>query len=101
MPSYSVTLTAAEIRALKHICLDPNDWIQHAFNHRVFTAMQGLSDLEIAKSIKAGEQIITDREKLVELSKEPAMSEWVITEEWIVNPDDPFQCPAVNINSNK
>jgi hypothetical protein len=97
MATYSVTLSAAEIRALEHICMDPNDWIQHAFNHRIFTAMQGLSDLEMAKAIKSKKPIITDREKLVELSNEPPMTAWVSAEEWILIPDDPFLCPTTKI----
>jgi hypothetical protein len=37
--------------------------------------INGLSDLEIAKAIKEERTVITDRNKLVELSNEPAMAD--------------------------
>lgn len=98
MATYTVTLSDAEIRAMEHICLDPNDWIQNAFNHRINTAINALSDIEIAKAIKAEKTIITDREQLVELSDEPSMEEWLPEENYNPNPDNPFVIPSVKLS---
>ena len=97
MPTYSITLTDAEIRAMQHVALDPEHWVTNVMQHRVHTAMIALSDLEMAKAMKAGQPIITDREKLVEASNEPAMADWVTEEEYDPNPDNPFTTPKVRI----
>ena len=97
MATYTVTLSDAEIRAMEHICLDADDWIQHAFRHRTHTATNGLSDLEIAKAIKEERTVITDRNKLVELSNEPAMAEWADIDAYSPNPDSPFVNPTVKL----
>jgi hypothetical protein len=97
MATYTVTLSDAEIRAMEHICLDADDWIQHAFRHRIDTAINGLSDLEIAKAIKEERTVITDRNKLVESSNEPAMAEWADINAYSPNPDNPFVNPTVKL----
>ena len=97
MATYTVTLSDAEIRAMEHICLDADDWIQHAFRHRIDTAINGLSDLEIAKAIKEERTVVTDRNKLVELSNEPAMEEWIDVSTYSPNPDNPFVNPTVKL----
>lgn len=97
MATYTVTLTDAEIRAMEHVCLDPDDWIQHVFRHRIQTAIVSLSDLEIAKAIKNQSEIITDREKLVELSDEPLMKDRISESDYNPNPDNPFANPQVKI----
>lgn len=97
MAEYTIELSEAELKGMKHVCIDPNDWIQNAFQHRVYTAIQGLSDLEIAKAMKAGKEIVTDREKLVELSDEPLASERISPENYNPNPDDPFKNPNVRV----
>jgi hypothetical protein len=100
MATYTVTLSDAEIRAMEHICLDVDDWIQNAFAHRINTAIQALSDIEIAKAIKDQRTIMTDREKLVELSNEPAMAEWLSEENYNPNPDNPFVIPVVKLSDS-
>ena len=97
MPSYTVTLTDAEFRAMEHVCVEVDKWVENAFSHRVNTAIAGLSDLEMAKSMKFQKPIITDRNKLVELSEEPAMAEWLAADEYNPNPDDPFRLPTVRL----
>lgn len=101
MATYTITLSDAEIKAMEYVCVDVDSWIQTAFNHRIMTAMAALSDLEIAKAMRDQKPIITDREKLVELSNEPAMAEWVSAEEYNPDPDNPFVTPKVNINPEK
>jgi hypothetical protein len=101
MATYTVTLSAAEIRALEHVCVDADQWVQNAFSHRISTAITALSDLEMAKAMKAQKPIITDRDKLVELSNEPAMIEWLPAEDYKPNPDNPFTVPTVNINMSQ
>lgn len=97
MPLYTVTLTDAELRAMEHVCVDVDQWIQTAFSHRIHTAITGLSDLEMAKAIKNQTPIITDREKLIESSTEPAMAEWLPADEYSPNPDNPFMLPIVRL----
>jgi hypothetical protein len=101
MATYTVTLSDAEIRAMEHVCLDADDWIQHAFQHRIYTAMIGLSDLEIAKAIKAQREIVTDRERLVELSDEPPMAEWTSEESYNPDPNNPFVNPVVKLTTKE
>lgn len=98
MAEYIVTLTDSEIRAMEHVCLNPDDWIQNAFRHRIDTAMTALSDLEIKKAMHFGTEILTDREKLVEMSDEPLAEQRITAQEYIVNPDDPFKVPNVLIS---
>lgn len=101
MATYTVTLSDAEIRAMEHVCVDVNEWIQTAFGYRVSTALTGLSDLEMAKAMKFQKPIITDRDELVRQSNEPPMAEWVSAEDYILNPDAPFNNPIVNIDALK
>lgn len=101
MATYSITLSDAEIRAMEHICDNADSWIQNAFSHRVLTAMNGLSDLEMAKSMKFQLPIVTDRNKLVENSNEPPMSDWLPMSDYQPNPDDPFRLPTVKINNQQ
>lgn len=101
MATYTVTLSDAEIRAMEHVCVDVNDWVQTAFTHRINTAMTGLSDLEMAKAMKFQKPIITDREELIRQSDEPPMSAWVTEEAYILNPDAPFNNPLVNLDTLK
>ncbi len=98
MATYTITLSDAEIKAMEYVCVDVDSWIQTAFNHRISTAITALSDLEIAKAMRDQKPIITDREKLVEQSNEPAMSEWLSAEDYNPNPDNPFVVPKVNLN---
>ena len=98
MAEYTITLTDAEIRAMNHICLEPDDWIQNVFRHRIDTAMMALSDLEIKKSIHFGTEIITDREQLVKNSDEPMASDRISAAEYFINPDDPFVVPVVRVS---
>jgi hypothetical protein len=97
MATYSVTLSDSEIRAMDHICDNADSWIQSAFSHRVLTAINGLSDLEMAKAMKFQTPIVTDRHKLVENSNEPPMSDWLNASDYHPNPDNPFQLPVVKI----
>jgi hypothetical protein len=98
MVTYSVTLSDAEVRAMEFISINPQDWISNVMQHRAYTATAALSDLEMAKAMKAGRPILTDREKLVEASDEPAMAAWVSEEEYDPNPNNPFAVPTVKIN---
>jgi hypothetical protein len=101
MATYTVTLSDAEIRGMEHVCVDVNQWIQNAFTHKVNTAMTGLCDLEMAKAMKFQKPIVTNREELVRLSNEPPMADWVSAEDYILNPDAPFNNPLVNIDAIK
>jgi len=93
MPKYTITISDAEVRAMKHVCVSIDEWVQNAFRHRVDTAINGLSDLEMSKAIKEQKPILTNRLKLVEMSNEPLMEKWVSSEEYKPNPDNPFTLP--------
>ena len=99
MATYSITLSDAEIRAMQHVCDNADNWIQSAFAHRVSTAMTGLSDLEMAKSMKLQRPIVTDRNKLVQDSDEPPMANWLSECDYQPNPDNPFRLPTMKINN--
>jgi len=97
MPSYTVTLSDAELRAMEHVCVEPEQWIQNAFSHRIMTAITGLSDIEMAKAMKYQKPIITDRDLLIKSSNEPSMAEWLPEKDYKPNPDDPFRLPVIKL----
>ena len=49
MATYTVTLTDAEDKALRHVALDPQDWIDNAVHNRCRIAMDEIYDSEVAR----------------------------------------------------
>lgn len=49
MATYTVTLTDAEDKALRHVALDPQDWIDNAVHNRCRIAMDDIYSQEVAR----------------------------------------------------
>jgi hypothetical protein len=49
MPDYTVTLTDAEDKALRHVALDPQDWIDNAVHNRCRQAIDQIYTAEVER----------------------------------------------------
>jgi len=49
MPTYTVTLTDAEDKALRHVALDPQDWIDNAVHNRCRQAVDKIYTEEVER----------------------------------------------------
>ena len=49
MPTYTVTLTDAEDKALRHVALDPQDWIDNAVHNRCRIAIDDIYTAEVER----------------------------------------------------
>jgi hypothetical protein len=49
MPDYTVTLTDAEDKALRHVALDPQDWIDNAVHNRCRQAIDEIYTAEVER----------------------------------------------------
>jgi hypothetical protein len=49
MPDYTVTLTDAEDKALRHVALDPQDWIDNAVHNRCRQAIDQIYAEEVER----------------------------------------------------
>jgi len=63
--TYSVTLTAAQDKAFRHIALDPQEWINNAVLSRVSVAVDKIYRAEVDRKLAAGETISGTKEDLV------------------------------------
>jgi hypothetical protein len=65
MPEYTVTLSEAQDKALQHVALSAQAWIDNAIHHRCDQAVKEIADAEIQRKLDAGETISGTREELV------------------------------------
>ena len=49
MPDYTVTLTDAEDKALRHVAVDPQDWIDNAVHNRCRIAIDDIYNAEVER----------------------------------------------------
>jgi hypothetical protein len=63
--TYSVTLTAAQDKAFRHVALDPQEWITNITINRVTAAIDQIARDEIDRKLNAGESISGSKEDLV------------------------------------
>jgi len=63
--SYTVTLTDAEDKALRHIAVDAQDWIDNVVHERCRIAMDEIVQAEVKRRLDAGETIGGSREDIV------------------------------------
>lgn len=49
MAEYTITLTDAEDKALRHVALDPQEWIDNAVHNRCRIAMDEIYNAEVAR----------------------------------------------------
>jgi hypothetical protein len=65
MATYTVTINAAQDKAIRHIAVDPQEWLQNAIDARARDAIEKISKDEIDRKLEAGETISGTKEDLV------------------------------------
>jgi len=65
MTQYTITLTAAEDKALSTVAIDQNDWIQNMVHERCRIAIEEIVASEVQRKLAAGESITGSKEDIV------------------------------------
>ena len=65
MATYTITLSAAEDKALKVIAVSAQDWIDNAVHERCRIAMEEIIAAEVQRKLAAGEPIIGTKDDIV------------------------------------
>lgn len=65
MATYTITLSAAEDKALKFVALSAQDWIDNAIHERCRLAIEEIVNAEVQRKLAAGESITGSKEDIV------------------------------------
>ncbi len=65
MTTYTITLSAAEDKALHVVALSAQDWIDNAVHERARIAMDEIVNAEVQRKLAAGEPITGSKEDIV------------------------------------
>jgi hypothetical protein len=65
MSTYTITLSAAEDKALKSVALSAQDWIDNAIHERCRIAIEEIVNAEVQRKLAAGEPITGSKEDIV------------------------------------
>lgn len=65
MVSYTITLSAAQDKALRHVAADPQFWIQNVTNVRCAEAIDKIVKEEVERKLAANETISGSKEDIV------------------------------------
>lgn len=65
MATYTITLSAAEDKALKVIAVSAQDWIDNAVHERCRIAIDEIVNAEVQRKLAAGESITGSKEDIV------------------------------------
>lgn len=65
MAQYTVTLTDAQAKALAHITVDPQTWIENAVYTRCDAAIKEIASGEIERRLAAGETVSGTPDEIV------------------------------------
>lgn len=65
MATYTITLSAAEDKALKAIALSAQDWIDNAVHERCRIAIEEIVNAEVQRKLAAGESITGSKDDIV------------------------------------
>jgi hypothetical protein len=65
MTTYTITLTAAEDKALGVAALSQDDWIQNAVKERCRLAIEEIVAAEVQRKLAAGESITGSKDDIV------------------------------------
>lgn len=65
MATYTVTLSAAEDKALGYVALDQQDWIDNAVHERCRIAIEEIVAAEVQRKLAANETISGSKEDIV------------------------------------
>ena len=61
----TITLSAAEAKALGHVAVDPEAWIQNAVHERCRIAIDEIVAAEVERKLAANEPITGSKEEIV------------------------------------
>jgi hypothetical protein len=73
--SFTVTLDAAELKALEYVALTADGWIQNAIHERCRLAIEEMVGQEITARLSAGQPITGSKEEIVMNSNLPSAAE--------------------------
>ena len=65
MATYTITLSAAEDKALKAIALSAQDWIDNAVHERCRIAIEEIVNAEVQRKLAAGQPITGSKDDIV------------------------------------
>jgi hypothetical protein len=65
MKTYTIEITDAQDKALRHVALDPQQWIQNVVNVRCDVAIDDIVKLEIERRLAAGDTISGSKADIV------------------------------------
>ena len=65
MPSYTITLTDAQDKALHVVAASAQDWIENAVYNRCQNSIDDIVNAEIQRKLAAGEPITGTKEEIV------------------------------------
>ena len=65
MTTYTITLSAAEDKALGVVALSQDDWIQNAVHERCRIAIEEIVNAEVQRLLAAGQPITGSKEDIV------------------------------------
>jgi hypothetical protein len=65
MATYTITLSAAEDKALKFVALSAQDWIDNAVHERCRIAIEEIVNAEVQRKLAAGQPITGSKEDIV------------------------------------
>lgn len=63
--NFTITLTDAEHKALAHVALSPEDWINNAVHERCRIAIEEIVAAEVQRKLAAGEAITGTKDDIV------------------------------------
>lgn len=65
MATYTITLSAAEDKALKSVALSAQDWIDNAVHERCRIAIEEIVNAEVQRKLAAGQPITGSKDDIV------------------------------------
>jgi hypothetical protein len=65
MTTYTITLSAAEDKALSYVAFSQDEWIQNAVHHRCYAAIEEIVAAEVQRLLAAGQPITGTKEDIV------------------------------------
>lgn len=67
---FNITLTAAEYKALAHVALSPEDWINNAVHERCRIAIEEIVQITVQKCLDSNVQLPGTKDAIVALAFE-------------------------------
>ena len=65
MKQFTITLSDAEYKALSHVALSPEDWINNAVHERCRIAIEEIVSAEVQRKLSINEPITGTKEDIV------------------------------------